>query len=97
PVVRRLQRLRRLRLLTTGQNKRQRPAKLIVAAHCHQSRMRCHGQACNCHDVRSVVINRERDTVISGQVSCLLTSAPNVVQVILKESDALFIGSTVTS
>jgi transposase-like protein len=31
-VARRLLRLRRLRLLTTGQNKRQRPATTIVAA-----------------------------------------------------------------
>jgi enamine deaminase RidA (YjgF/YER057c/UK114 family) len=31
-VVRRLRRLRRLQLLTTGQNNRQRPAKIIVAA-----------------------------------------------------------------
>jgi hypothetical protein len=33
PVAHRLRRLRRLRLLTTGQNDRQRPAKTIVAAH----------------------------------------------------------------
>jgi hypothetical protein len=32
PVAHRLRRLRRLRLLTTGQNDRQRPAKTIVAA-----------------------------------------------------------------